>query len=678
MSDRKESDEDSSTKDLPTKSLKWPGLHGSKNYIRQNFQNSDRFDLLKRGRIASRETLRYLFGDAYGFTLFLASLAFFALYWRIGVAISDSYAVANGLVAVSDGQLHLERAVYGPSLKLSSIAEINGELYARNYGQIFLALPFLWLIQGVAMIADLRVALAGGWSLILLSLGMFVGRLLDREFGPWNSRTVGVYVGSVVALLTFVLVLRGATTIGTKWHHLIALQLQMMVAAGLLGVVIYRLLTRMYDRRIGLVAGGLVVFASPIAFWAPFLKRHVFVALAVFISIYCLYRSREARSDGSPGAYGNVRIGDRIFRMREVTAWRAAMYVPVGLIAWVNALEGFLLLVALLIVDVPTGGRGFRELAAAGFACLMSLVPFFITNVLISGNPLESPMTYRKYGSKGVGGQSSAGSGGGGGTSPSGGGTSEAVSSTTFDSFLGVISVASDFIEMGVSVVTADLELLSNVFLYSGYAMEYPDGGNVLRLSYLEAMPVAAVLVMIPIICLRGEVRGRFRDIIDSRQISPCATLDVFVVAYAILATLVYAPRLPLPSQITIRYLLVLFPLTAYGMMRVPGVRRVVRKQGVWFCSSYLVGVLIGGQLLFLYMYIQGVVIEEAFQIHSYVGLGLASMVAGWALGDAAGWRNDRLGAIIFGLGAAASTVFTLIVILWFWSSGDPIALPLL
>ncbi|MFC7027038.1 hypothetical protein ACFQH8_05080 [Halomicroarcula sp. GCM10025710] len=46
---------------------------------------------------------RWLFGDRYGLVLWLALLVTLGGTWRIGVFITDTYATANTLVALSQG-----------------------------------------------------------------------------------------------------------------------------------------------------------------------------------------------------------------------------------------------------------------------------------------------------------------------------------------------------------------------------------------------------------------------------------------------------------------------------------------------------------------------------------------------------------------------------------------------
>ena len=123
---------------------------------------------------------RAVFGDRLGAVVFLAAVSTYLLCWRVGVLITDSYTVANTLAAVADGQLHVDRAVYGPSLETPGMGTRDGRFYGRNYGQVFLALPLLWALEALAAVTELRVSVAGVWALSLLALSLLVGRELDR------------------------------------------------------------------------------------------------------------------------------------------------------------------------------------------------------------------------------------------------------------------------------------------------------------------------------------------------------------------------------------------------------------------------------------------------------------------------------------------------------------------
>lgn len=618
----------------------------------------------------ARSIGRSIFGDRLGLILFCAALAFYALYWRVGIFINDTYTVANGFVAVSEGQLHLERPVYGPGLDTPGTFVIDGVTYARNYGQIVLALPFLWIIQIVDVVADLRVALAGGWSLLLLGLSLMIGNIIDQEAIGQNSRSLASFIGSVVTLGIFGIVLYGSTPIDPVWHHLLALQIQVMVAAALVGVVIYRLLNRIHGRKIGLAAGSIVVFTTPIGFWASIPKRHVLVALGFIVSTYCLLRSREALFDEPSNQQWCFGLRSQSITLSEMTLWRALAYLPVGILAWINALEGLLLFIALLTVDVPTAGWRIRSLVTTGFACVVSLIPMFVTNTIISGNPFEPPSAFVLDGGGGVAKQS-----GRGGSTANGAGSGTGTSQT-MDSFLGVIHKISVYMQDGVAAVTTELDKVFYTFIRTGYVSE-PHIEDAMRLSFLESMPLAIVLIAIPLGLWRSDIYERTRVVFNTRRLSPAATVDAFAIVYALSVIFVYLPRFPMKAELTVRYLLVLFPITVYGIARISSVRRIVLEQWRICLGVYLVTVLVGGQVFFLYLFMTDAVVDEFMQAYAHLGLGIALIMSGWVITNARGYRTDTYGAISLGMAAAAGTVFILISRLWYFSFTGPFALPL-
>ena len=157
-------------------------------------ENETLADLAHRWR---RRLGRAIFGDRYGVVLFLGTLVVLATYWRVGVFITDSYAIANGLVNVADGHLAITEKTY--SLTLGSQPGLwyaDGAVYARNYAHIFLSLPALWVLDAFAALFDLRLVLAAAWSGLLLLLFDRLGRLLDHH-------TQFATAGAALGLLTF-------------------------------------------------------------------------------------------------------------------------------------------------------------------------------------------------------------------------------------------------------------------------------------------------------------------------------------------------------------------------------------------------------------------------------------------------------------------------------------------
>ena len=207
-------------------------------------------------RSRGRRLARVVVGDRYGAIVLLAAAATYLLCWRVGILITDTYTVANTLVAVADGHLFVDRAVYGPGLRTPGMGLRDGQFYGRNYGQVMLALPVLAALEAVAAVASLRVALAALWGLSIVGLARLVGREVGRP-------ALGAYAGSGLAVVTFAAAVHGATPIEPAERYLVALQLQTMGAAALVGVFVHRLLTRAYGGTVGLAAGLATALATP-------------------------------------------------------------------------------------------------------------------------------------------------------------------------------------------------------------------------------------------------------------------------------------------------------------------------------------------------------------------------------------------------------------------------------
>lgn len=181
----------------------------------------------------------------------------------------------------------------GPSAGLHFVGD---RAYGRNYGQLFLSLPAYYGIKGMAYIADLSIAIAGAWSLLLLAFCSRLGTVL-------GERTRFVILGSIGALGTFGVNVALAAPIASRWHHFMALQVTTMLAAALIGVLLYRLVFEIHDARTGVFVGSATVLSTAVDFWALFPKRHVYTSLLALLVMYAFYQSRFADSDSTALRY---------------------------------------------------------------------------------------------------------------------------------------------------------------------------------------------------------------------------------------------------------------------------------------------------------------------------------------------------------------------------------------
>ncbi|WP_123537133.1 hypothetical protein [Halosimplex salinum] len=613
---------------------------------------------------------RVVVGDRLGLAVFLGALVAIGLTWRIGFFISDSYTLANALVALADGSLVVEEAVYG-TLESPGMVVHDGRYYGRNYGQVAAALPLLWALRGVTTVADLGLVFAALWSLVVLSLAVQVGRLVGRP-------SLCAVVGSGVALGAFALNAALAEPVAARLLPVAALQLGTVLAAALVATTVYRLGTRLHDRRVGVAAGATAVAATPVGFWAAIPKRHVTVTALLLGVVYAFYRSRADRDGGTDS-------------LLTTAGFRGLAYALVGLWTWIHAGEAFVVFVALVAVDVPTApSNDRRTLAVVGGAFLASLLPFLLTNAAISGDPLRAPRMLTPA-AEATGG--SAFGGGSGGTDGAGG---TAGGTAVLPPVLGgVLATVADRLALlfepfvaGARSVFADPESLYETFVRAGYD-EYigrHDNDQAINLSVLESAPLVAGVVAILATGAtrataavrrdtRTPLREQFVSAVRTARSSPTAATDTFVALVAVLFVLVYMPRLPLFAQVTVRYLLPVYVLAVYALVRQDWVRRTLGVRGRAALWSYLAGVFLGAQLLFVVVAVWTVGRGGAVQLHAVAGLAVAVVFGVTATASALDDRFDGLTAVLSGITAALGTNLIALSALVYFQYG-PYALP--
>ncbi|PSQ15960.1 hypothetical protein BRD00_13190 [Halobacteriales archaeon QS_8_69_26] len=638
-----------------------------------------------------------LFGDRVGLAIFLGALVFFAMTWRTNFLLNDNFTITNTMVGLSEGHLYIDRAFYkstevptGGAGTLASPGTTvhDGRLYGENYGQLFLALPLLFGLKALAAVADLRIAVAGIWCLLFLGFCVQVGTIFDR-------RRFGILAGCGAALALFVVNVAVAPDLDVYWIAFMSLHSGSMVAAGFVGVLLHRLVGGMYSRRAGAFAGSIAVLATPVGFWAAIPMRHATTAVMAMASMYWFYRSRS--TDSAAWA----------------TRFRALAYAPVGLTAWIFSPEGLILLVALVVVDPLTArSNAPRRLLPVGAVLALSLVPFFLTNLIVSGNPLRPPLLLDGFtgqqtvelaesadvnfgdgssgGDAGGPGPDDGGSAGGGDGSGSGERTEAFVAAAT--SVPSLVALFLSKIAEALGIFVTQPERVYHTFVRTGFVDRATLGnGEPINLALLEAMPVAGVLVALPFVAV-----DRFRTVIAAgtptasvrslprriraagRDLSPERSTDLFAVAYVTFLVLSYMPTLPLHAQYTVRYLVPGMPIVLYGAFRMAAVRRPLVSATDAFVWTYAGGLLIGGQVAVAYLAFVTATMGEMVQFHALLSLALAAPLAVWVVvSTTERFEPDpRGGAVLFGLVAAATTLFLLLAGTQYFTSPRDLVIP--
>jgi len=614
--------------------------------------------------------------DSPATTLFLAAIVLFGAYWRVDLFISDSVAIGNALANLADGSLHFRTVYFGPAdARTLGVYVADGRLYGRNYGQVVAALPILYFLRGVSLVAAPGLVLAGLWSVCQAALA---GRLANAFGSPW-LRAVGVGLATAAFLAN----VATGTALPARLLPLVALQAVTLLAAAGLAATMYALLAFLYDPRTGVVAGVGTLLLGPVGFWATIPKRHVVTAFLIILVAYLLVRNRET---------GRVRD-------------RAAAYAPVGLVAWVSAPEGLLLLLALLPVDLVTAPRNDRR-ALAGVAAVLSLsmLPFFLTNALVSGNPLVPPRLLTFYRSAEVAllfdpsvapsnpalaSTSPSGASAGLGPSPPdfGAGPDGSAASAgslwpgSVDEFVATLSSTVLAVTAAGAEASGQVwvqfrqgldalapERLYHVFIRSGRipGVDYSQtGGEIIDLTMLESAPVLAALAAVPVAVLRGRrLRSAGTAILRRRVPSvavatggsaPARTMDLFAATFALVFTLAHLPRLPLHSTVTVRYLVPVVPFLFYGVLRLPTVRGLARDAPGRIARAAAVATTVGGTVWLAVFTVLDPTVGTLMQAHGVANVGTGGLVAAWLLVRPA---DDRVGVAVLGIATGAMALF--------------------
>jgi len=433
------------------------------------------------------------------------------------------------------------------------------------------------------------------------------------------------------------------------WLPQIALQLTTALATAVATVVVYRLVTRLYDRRLGVAAAVATVAATPVGFWATLPKRHSVTVMLVACAMYTLFRSRGAG------------------RARTAARFRALTYVWPALLAWVHAPHGLILLVAIGLVDLPTArSNGFRDLLAVGAVFGIALLPFFLTNTFISGNPVSPPRFLPSYSGDVLATDAEL----------SASATDAGDSRSLLDGLpLPATAIVSRFI--GSYAILLDPGRLFRIFVRTGYLPTFrPTQDAAINLSVLASMPLLGALLAYPVhVGRRQTTEGGL--LTAPRQWSPVRVIDVFTLLYVFLLFGLYLASLPVHHMLTVRYLHPLYLVGVYWLVRLPAVRRPVATRPRALAGSYGASIVTAGPLYLGAIALGGLVLDESIQLYVLAALTAAAVLAAWAVLATGHDDYTQTGAVVLGVAAGAMSVYLLVAGLSLFPTTGEFLLPL-
>lgn len=604
--------------------------------------------------------LRFVFGDGVGLTLFLGAIVFYFLYWRVGFFIQDNVTIANTLANVAEGRLSVAESPYSLTFGAQpGLVEVDGQAYGRNYGHVFLALPFLLVFEAISALTEFRLFLAGVWSLFIV---VFARRLADHTGIP-SLRPAGV----LLALVVFLGSVATATALSEPYLEIVALQAATMTVTALSAVAMYRLGGLLHSKRVGIALGAGFVLATPVAFWATIPKRHALTAGVVVATLYWFAASRE------PGA--------------NTTRLRAAAYGAIGLLTVLHPFEALFLFLVFAPLDFLTAPSvDARSTAVIGVVFMLAVLPMLIVNTLISGNPVRAPRMLSGVPDDFTGtevpggpGEDPADPGDGDpaddGTPDAPDGDSSLIPTPILRAFGTISTILAWIVDPVRDGVAASQEpgRLYHTFVRSGWipGVRYePNDFETVELTVLESFPPLAALLYLPVAAAR-RVRN-FGDRTGLATIWPrtvAGKTDTLAAGYFVVFTLVYLHRLPLFSQITVRYILPVFPLLLYGVVRIGAVNRAIDTKPGVLAGSYVLAVTVGGVLLLGVLSVADPAVGEAMQLHALAGIAAAAVGALAVLTEPI-HEDDRVIAAGIAVPAAATTLLVLAASLLYFQYG--------
>jgi hypothetical protein len=307
---------------------------------------------------------------------FYASLALYIAIWNINVFINDEVTLAAQLFNLGKGTLSIDtspaRLYEGLSFGVSPPIlgfTYQGHLYAfYTHAVPVFAAPFYAFLYLISVSIGIRLFFAGVWSASLFMFFWLLGRHWSR---PQLGRDLGVLVALVMLIINGYLATRWPPLLFDEWGALMAIQLFNILATSAIVLISLRIFTRYFaGSRISTFGAAYILIATPLTFWAVSGKDHTASVLLIVASIWSFY----------------------LYLLDGKKRYRYLSYVLVGVSFWVRVFDAVPLLIAIIVTDLLASKKRIRALLSAVATVSAALVPCFVNNYVLFGNPFLSPV----------------------------------------------------------------------------------------------------------------------------------------------------------------------------------------------------------------------------------------------------------------------------------------------
>lgn len=297
--------------------------------------------------------------------VFFSSLFIFIGFASTRLFISDDAITLTQMHNLIRGSLSFE------TLKVSMEGVIEGlegpvlifgnHVYGKySYSLIFLSLPFYYILKLTDYLYNAHIFLLQLWALS----GGIIAYLIVKNSYLKHAKLAGV-------ISYFILILSNTYFLKPiyfpVWGELLSIEFTNILISSFLVLFVYLFFKNFFSNKIAMFASFFVIFATPISFYAVTLKHHSLSLLLTVLTFYFFYKYQKDKNN----------------------RYIYLSYVLAALTVWTRVLDGAVLLLSLLIIDMVICRRSIKYFVSILIIILISLLPFFSFNYLILGSPFS-------------------------------------------------------------------------------------------------------------------------------------------------------------------------------------------------------------------------------------------------------------------------------------------------
>ncbi|CAG0994618.1 MAG: glycosyltransferase family 39 protein [Candidatus Methanoperedens sp.] len=269
-----------------------------------------------------------------------------------GIVLDQFYNLINGSLALKIAKINVNNGIF---------MTIGTNLYGKfSYSLPILSIPTYYILKLIDGFFGAHFFILQLWAVSGGLIIFLIGKIRNIKYAKAGGIT------AYLILITANLYLFKPIYF-PKWGELLSIEFTNIIISSFLILIIYLFFKNFFSNKIALFASFFIIIATPIPFYAITLKHHSLTLLLTLLSFYFFYKSYEKKDN----------------------KFIYLAYISAGLCVWVRILDGSVLLASLLITDFLIFKRSFKYIISISIVILISLLPFFIFNFLLLGNPFS-------------------------------------------------------------------------------------------------------------------------------------------------------------------------------------------------------------------------------------------------------------------------------------------------